>query len=231
MRVTWWRYSWRLTIVGLIFGLAGCQASPIMDGAWRTLQSAVSGADQPTSKQLDPRFAYLRATAGKKLAFLALGYVDPHPLGPIEVWYSAEREVIRLQNGRVVGAAGTLTEWRQVRMPDLPRWRDLATKAVPHAWTRTRDVMPGYYFNHADLLQVRTIPPPAKSALVGIAPASLTWFEESLVAAPASQGLTDRLPPARYAVEFIGDTERVIYAEQCLSAALCITWQRWRAGQ
>lgn len=171
----------------------------------------------------------MRVTAGKKVAFLALGYVDPHPNGPVEVWYSADREVIRLQNGRVVGAAGTLTEWRQVRMPHLPSWREMAQQTGPYQWTRTRDVMPGYQFNVSEQLQLAAIAPPVQSAMLAIAPASLTWFEESQV--PAVANLADRLRPARYAVEFIGDTERVIYAEQCLSTDICITWQRWMAGQ
>lgn len=230
MRVTWWRYLLRLLLGCLALGVAGCQSS-LMGDAWQTLQIAVSGPDQPTGAKLDPQFAYLRVTSGKNIAFIALGYVDAHPRGPVEVWYSAKQEVIRLQNGRLVGAVGLLTEWRQVQMPALPSWRELAQKAGPHSWTRTRDVMPGYRYNLIDRLQVTAVSPPAQSQLVGIAPASLRWFEESLVPDPETGRVAETLPPARYAVEFSGDTGRVVYAEQCLSVELCITWQRWRAGQ
>lgn len=199
--------------------------------AWSTLQSAIWGADQPTGAGLNPQFSYLRVTAGKTVAFLALGYVDPHPLGPIEVWYSAEREVIRLQNGRLVGAAGTLTEWRHVRAPALPSWRELAKQDSPYAWARTRDVMPGYRFNVTDKLQVVVIAPPEQSRVVGVAPATLTWFEESFAAQSPTHDAAEALKPARYAVDFSGSNERVVYAEQCLSVDLCLTWQRWVAGQ
>ena len=117
-----------LILLGLAPLLAGCQSD--LGGALQTLNTALMGADQPTGERLDPRFRYLRVTAGKQVAFLALGYVYTDSHGPVEVWYSADREVIRLQNGRVVGAAGTLTEWRQVRMPVLPAWRELAPALV-----------------------------------------------------------------------------------------------------
>lgn len=217
--------SWCLVLL-----LTGCQSSG-MGNALQTLQAAVWGPVPPPSSGLDPRFSYLRVTVGKKVAFLALGYVDPHPQGPVEVWYSAEREVIRLQNGYLVGAAGTLTEWRQVRLSARPAWRELAKQNTPYTWTRTRDVMPGYQYNVIDSLQVVTIAAPERSQLVGIAPTALTWFEESLISTKSNISLAKNLRPSRYAVEFVGTSERVVYAEQCLSVDLCMTWQRWRAGQ
>jgi hypothetical protein len=222
----------RLTLIAgcLIVLLTGCQSGTLYP-ALQTLQAAIWGADPPSGKSLDPRFAYLRVTAGKRVAFLALGYVDAHPQGPIEVWYSADREIIRLQNGRVVGVAGTLTEWRQVRVPVLPSWRELARQQTPYNWQRIRDVMPGYQFNLRDALQLKVIAPPAQSALLVIPPASLTWFEESLAPVPDRQVDANTLRPARYAVEFSGEAERVVYGEQCVSAETCLTWQRWVAGQ
>lgn len=222
--------SLRLIAGCLMLVLAGCQ-SGMTNPALQTLQTAIWGAEQPSGVGLDPGFAYLRVTAGKKVAFLALGYVDPHPHGHIEVWYSADREVIRLQNGRLVGVAGTLTEWRQVRLPVLPSWRELARQSQPYAWQRIRDVMPGYQFNVVDPLQLRVITPPSQSALRVIPPATLTWFEESREPDSSAQAVANVLRPARYAVEFSGDSERVVYAEQCLNADFCVTWQRWVAGQ
>ena len=217
--------SWCLVLL-----LTGCQSSG-MGNALQTLQAAVWGPAPPLSSNLDPRFSYLRVTVDKKVAFLALGYMDPHPQGPVEVWYSAEREVIRLQNGYLVGAAGTLTEWRQVRLPARPAWRELAKNGTPHTMERRRDVMPGYQFNVIDSLRVVPIAPPERSQLLGIAPTALTWFEESLISTKTNHSLAENLRPSRYAVEFIGSSERVVYAEQCLSADLCMTWQRWQAGQ
>ena len=96
-----------LIFICLMFALTGCQSTEL-DSGMQMLKAAIRGSDQPTGAGLNQRFAYLRVTAGKPVAFMALGYVDPHPNGPVEVWYSADREVIRLQNGRLVGTAGTL---------------------------------------------------------------------------------------------------------------------------
>jgi hypothetical protein len=218
-----------LIVVCTAMLLAGCQSNSVGNAALQTLRAAIWGVDQPTGAGLDPRFSYIRVTTNKSVAFLALGYVDPHPQGPIEVWYSAEREVIRLQNGRLVGATGTLTEWRQVRGSAFPSWRVLAQRAEPYLWTRTRDVMPGYQFNTRDELQLRVTAPPPRNALQGVLPESLTWFEESLLSTTAAPA--DITKPARYAVDLSEGTERVIYAEQCISSDICLTWQRWVAGQ
>jgi len=220
-----------LIVGGLVFLLTGCQ-SGTANPALQTLQAAIWGTDQPTGAGLDPRFAYLRVTTANKVAFLALGYVEQSASGSVEVWYSADRELIRLQNGRLVGAVGTLTEWRQVGLPQLPSWKELADRqGSSYVWQRTRDVMPGYQFNIRDSLQLKVIAPPAKSALLGAAPAPLIWFEESQVSERDSGTQENALPPARYAVDFNGTAERVFYGEQCISTDICLTWQRWVPGQ
>lgn len=218
----------RLIAVALaVLLLSACGST--MRGVWDTARDAVLGAKQPTGKGLDPAFNYLRVSTGRRTAFLAMGYVDPHPSGPIEVWFSADREVLRLQDGRLVGATGTLTEWRQVQMPPLPAWRELVTQNRPLVWERRRDVMPGYLFGVVDKLQLVPVAPPAASALLGRSADSLRWFEETQVADAGGGAASLRLRPARYAVEITGDSAQVVYGEQCLAADLCLTWQRWQA--
>jgi hypothetical protein len=201
--------------------LAGCQSGP--DPTVEMIRAALFPS-QPSGAGLDPRVSYLRVTARQRVAFFALGYVDPHPQGAIEVWYSAERETLRLQNGRVVGMSGAATEWRQVRLPALPSWSELRDRNSAFGWTRVRDVMPGYRFNLRDELQLRPIAVPARSALVGVDPASLYWFEETLLPGPG----VDPLQPARYAVQTVQGEAVVVYGEQCLSADFCLTWQPWK---
>ena len=195
---------------------------------FETAQSLIARDKGVDNAKLDPNFRYLRVTIGGRVVLLALGYLDPHPQGTIEVWYSAEREVVRLQNGRVVGAVGVTTEWRNVVLPDLPEWPKLAGAAEPFRWTRTRDVMPGYRYGQRDALSLRTIPTPDKSALQGLDSTHLTWFEERF----ADDGsLKTALPAARYAVAIAGDQGVVVYGEQCLAPQTCFTWQRWPAGK
>jgi len=203
-------------------GLAGCQSTA--DPVWEMLRAVVSGGKNPTGEGLDPRVDFLRVTSRQRVAFFALGYVEPNPRGAIEVWYSAEYETLRLQNGRVVGLSETLAEWREVRLPELPTWPELLSRESPYQWTRLRDVMPGYQFNLRDELQLRPITVPAKSSLVGLEAASLSWFEERMTSTSAG---AEPLTPARYAVRRVNDGAVVVYGEQCISADLCLTWQRW----
>jgi group 4 capsule polysaccharide lipoprotein GfcB/YjbF len=215
--------SARVALLAAVVALAGC--NPGMNAVVRTLHDAALGDDAAAAARLDPSFRYLRVGVPGGTALLALGYVEPHPDGTVEVWYSAEREVLRLRNGRLAGATGLPTEWRGVSFPDLPAWRALARAEAPFRWTRVRDLMPGYRFGVRDVLAVRVIEPPRRSALVGRDPAALTWFEERLESSDADGD--PGLPPARYAVELAQGGEVVVYGEQCLAADLCFTWQRW----
>lgn len=198
----------------------------------QTLQNVWSSAPDVSQGRLNPNFRYLRLVVNGNVVLLALGYTDAHPLGPIEVWYSAEKEVLKLQNGRLVGASGTTTEWQSVLLPELPAWTAVAKSKVPMRWSRTRDVMPGYRFGIKDSLVTQVVDPPGRSQLQGIDPNSLVWFEESYESSDR-QGLfstnrgMDRLPPAKYAVSLGQTTETVVYSEQCLANDLCFSWQRW----
>lgn len=207
-----------------------------MNAIVQTLQDVVQGPQSVANARLNPNFRYLRVTIGSRVVFLALGNEDSHPQGPIEVWYSAEREVLRLQKGRIVGAVGLTTEWRNVVLPELPSWSAITRAQEPVSWVRIRDVMPGYRFGVRDKLVLRVLPPPRNSALQGPDPQSLNWFEErlqpdSLARFPATlfTGLAvdSGLPPARYAVDLREGKETVVYAEQCLAPDLCFSWQRW----
>ena len=228
--------------------LSGCASGT--DAIYRTIQTAIGRDKGADGARLNPNFRYLRVTIEGRVALLALGNIDSHPQGAIEVWYSAEREVLRFQNGRLVGAAGLTTEWRNVMLPELPAWTSLARAGAPLRWVRTRDVMPGYRYGLRDALVLSVTRQPVKSALQGLDPQRLTWFEERFVS--EADGKTV-LPPARYAVQMKphhpappggapllgeeGKTPReedgmgiVVYGEQCLAPQTCFTWQRWPAG-
>jgi len=210
----------------LLAAAGGCASGG--DAIFETAQSLISRDKGIDTAQLNPNFRYLRVTIGGRVVLLALGYLDSHRQGTIEVWYSAEREVVRLQNGRVVGAVGLTTEWRNVVLPDLPEWSKLASTAEPFHWARTRDVMPGYRYGLRDSLSLRSVPVPGKTALQGLDARNLAWFEERFNGDGSSQ---TALPTARYAVQIAGEQGVVVYGEQCLSPQMCFTWQRWPAGK
>ena len=226
----------RAALLLLVATLSACSSGT--NAILQTLPYAYGRNPSIDNARLNPNFRYLRVTIGGRVVLLALGYLDSHPQGLIEVWYSAEREVLRLQNGRLVGAVGLTTEWRDVSLPELPSWSVAARENKAYLWTRTRDVMPGYRFGVKDALSLRVVPEPKRSELKGVDPQRLTWFEErvearkfaGLLTVFGSRSAADiPLPPARYAVDLQGGLETVVYGEQCLAADLCFTWQRWPA--
>lgn len=211
-------------VVGLVCLslLGGCASSPavraLVDAGGMVLRG---GAATAVESQLDPRFAYLRLERDKRVVYLALGYVDPHPQGAVEVWYSSAGEVLRLQDGRVVGSIGGETDWLAVSFVGRPEWGEVQG---PVSFLRTRDVQPGYRFGLRETLTLRPIPVPADSRLREIPAQALTWFEERVA------DDFERLPPSRYGVYLSPGVSRVIYGEHCLSATLCFSWQRWSAA-
>ena len=227
----------RAAALSLVAVLPACSTGS--NAILQTLPYAYGRNASVDNARLNPNYRYLRLTIDGRVALLVLGEVDNHPQGDIEVWYSAEREVLRLQNGRLVGAVGLTTEWRGVSIPDLPSWSALAHgESRLLRWTRARDVMPGYRFGVQDMLSLRAVAEPEKSALKDLDPRQLTWFEErvdaqniaSLSGVFGNSSAADLpLPPARYAVDLSGGRETVVYGEQCLAAKLCFAWQRWPA--
>lgn len=202
-----------------------------MDATISTLQAAFRSKSSSVTR-LNPNYRYIRVSINDRVAFLALGDVDKHALGPVEVWYSANREVLRLQNGRVAGATGLPTEWRSVLLDEAPLWSTAIGTNQPLRWARARDVMPGYRFGTRDQLELRTIAPLRNATLQGYDPQQLHWFEERMLLSGKDGTQAARadqvLPVARYAVESQGDKTVVVYSEQCLAPDLCFSWQLWK---
>lgn len=172
---------------------------------------------------LNPTYRYLRVTLSGRSTFVLLGDIDPHPDGPIEIYYSSTGEVLRFQHGRLVGATGLRTEWRNVSLKGVPSWTAINSQKSAE-FRRIRDVMPGYHYGMEDHIASNKVSPPAKSALAEIPPETLTWFEERI--SPQSK-VSEILPPSRYGLSFEGNQEIVVFGEQCLSSTLCLAWQQW----
>ena len=176
--------------------------------------------DNSDPEKLNRSLRYLRVVASGGVSLLVLGYVEANPSGPIEVWYSSKAEVLRMQNGHVVGLTGTTVEWRHVSLSALPPWHGINSTSM--RYTRIRDVMPGYLFGTTDQLDLRLTPAPSRSNIsakpVELAQ-NLKWFE--------AREVNKKLPPARFAVETIDGISTAVYGEQCFSPAYCLSWQTW----
>lgn len=202
-------------------GVGGCSSgsSAMLDAARLLYKGQV--AAQP---DFNPAYRYLRTQIGDRTIFMVLGYIDQRAEGPVEVWYSGSGEVVRLLNGQLVGTTGLSTDWRNVRLTGLPAWTTAdAPSGSSQSYTRLRDLMPGYRFGIRDEIVRISIPPPQNSALAGVDPASLRWYEERSVSRPSATSL----PAARFGVSRTSETPRVVYSEQCLSSDFCMSFEQW----
>ena len=204
-----------------LLALSACSSG--MGAAVQSLRELLPQPTRADATKLDPELEYLRVTRGKHVALLWRGSVERADGAPVDVYYSGQGEVVRLQNGRIVGASGLPTEWRRVEIK-APSWSTVAGSPERARVVRVRDVMPGYVSGLREDLALRRVAAPERSALRGVDAKSLAWFEERVSSAvPAAQ----QLPTARYAVDLAKGEGTVVYAEQCLAADLCFTWQRW----
>jgi hypothetical protein len=181
-------------------------------------------SDATLMAPLNPAYRYLRVQlSGGAPALLVLGYLESDPGGEVEVWYSARRELIKIQNGRLVGSAGLASDWRNVRYSQPPpAWQALRGTA---SYTRWRDVMPGYHYGLVEQLTLQaaeTPPPPQVTSLLSPGQVkAYVWYRES--------GSTpNALPQAWFALSATEPRE-LLYAYQCLTAQLCLQMQAWPA--
>ena len=185
-------------------------------------------ADTTLTAKLNPDFRYLRVQAqGQPPALMVLGYVDPDPLGDIQVWYSSQREVIKLQNGRIVSTTGLETNWRAVRFSVAPpAWTDVPQEGG--FYNRLRDEMPGHRYARSDRLQLKPMAGLPSLQLPASLPREAAktyrWFNETTL---NSGDLS--LPPSWFALADYRGQATVVYSQQCLSATFCITLQLWPA--
>lgn len=209
-----------MLVLGLLVTACSGGSRSVLD----TMRLAMGG-DQSGALHApqNPAFQYLKVTSYGRPAYLVLGYTEP--ASGAQVWYSAQGEVIKLQNGRLVGALGLETEWRDVRWGDVPAWQSLTHTPDSTEWTfrRERDVMPGYRFNVSESLRLRAVSLGRVKTQLGKALPSLAdstawlWFEEN----------TTDLPPAFYALDAKRQPPQVVWTYQCLSPGFCLSLEPW----
>lgn len=218
---------WQLLVVPL--HLMGCASgsTPLADVLSGVVSERLGTAnDAGLLHKPNPLYRYLRIeVVGQPAAFLVLGYIDAHPQGDIEVWYSTRREVIKTQNGRIVGTSGLVPDWRRVEYPAAPpAWADVPPEGV--AYTRLRDEMPGYNAAISDRLVAQSRAHLPDLVLPSTLPVELArsyrWFSETPVSISAQP-----LPSSWFAWGLRGGQPTVVYSEQCLSASYCLKLQPW----
>ena len=138
------RLLFRLLLSLILLSLWGCtgKQGAVYDTFKVVLQNKQSLIDE---FPLNPQFRYLRAEVSGRPALLVLGYVNEAPDGPIESWYSANQELVQIQNGRLVATAGLDFNWSAVRYSEnVPLQNALKqTDAIPAPPPVSRDAVTG----------------------------------------------------------------------------------------
>jgi len=202
------------------------QGSATFDSARYVANALVPSTATDLSKSpLDPRFRYLRVQfMHGPPALLVLGYVDPHPMGPLEVWYSASGEVLKLQNGRVVATQGLTLDWHRTRFESTPiPWQDIDRSGS--RYVRIRDEIPRYRYGLRETVLVRPleqIPTFEPSSFQVLAhPHRYRWFQEAVQDA---QGVSST---NKFALGMHRGVQAIVFSEQCLAPAQCLRIQPW----
>lgn len=168
---------------------------------------------------LKPGFEYLLIQIDGRKTAMALGSRELlGQQGQIQVherWYSGQREMIHMVDGRLHTAVGLTVEWRQQRSTP-PTWGAVGQSQESLAWTRELDIMPGYRFGQTDHLHTRVGSAPKGAPSL---PADVRWFSDE-VRSPQALG-------GHWVFEqhFALHQGRVVYSEQCLSPTVCFKFQ------
>lgn len=209
--------------------LVGCasRTAPLVDVLSGVVSEQFGPQDTLTlTAKTNPLYRYLRVeVAGRSSALLVLGYVDSHPQGDIEVWYSAKREVIKTQNGRIVSTSGLALDWRRVQFSVAPpAWAQVPAQGV--VYTRLRDVMPGHQAAIQEQIELKPwlgeLPLALPTTLPPAVARGYRWFREVTLGSTAQP-----MAPAWFAWSVSGGQPTVVYSEQCLSVNFCLKLQRW----
>jgi Group 4 capsule polysaccharide lipoprotein gfcB, YjbF len=219
------RACYSLILAGI---LAGCASSPLpaADVVATAIRQKRSADNLPASAQLNPAYRYLRVqVSGQPPALLVLGYISPNRHGDIEVWYSARGEVVKVQNGRIVGTGGLETDWISVRASQsISDWAGIKPSGANYE--RLRDVKRGYKDDIFEKLHISLLDSQALSNIShvpeGLRANPWRWFLET-VTYPSAYGL----PPAIFAWGKHGGADAIVYSRQCLSETFCLTLQAW----
>jgi hypothetical protein len=191
--------------------MSGCTSTALSTA--QILRDAIRGGSvlTPTDLQSAP-YKYLWARAAGSESLLVLGAVEDTVDGPVQVWFTGQQQIIRIQNGRIVSTQGLTTDWVRSRV----------FSTTPGTLVRERDVMPGWRYGIREQIESQTqATAPSKASslfrpqLLASKKITTWWLERSPQAPELGQSI--------YALNADGQT---IAGFECLSAELCISWER-----
>ena len=218
----------------LLLGCAGNKQNLIYETFKKGIENPNNVIDQTV---LNPRYRYLKVDVNNLPALLVLGYEEKLPNGAVNTWYSAYKEVVQIQNGRLVNTQGLEINWTDVSISNaLPLVSvailspDMFSKKNPALrYQRIRTVMPGYRANIEETVEIQLLEDaPSEAPIIlrqGNEAQSIRWVQETVVM--QTNVRTPYLDPVRAIYAINTKTSQVIYGRQCLAAQFCVSWLQW----
>lgn len=211
--------------------LGGCASSA---PAFRMLPNWFAGQhavvdDFIAQGKLNPAYAYLRVTPeGFPSSLAVLAYVDASSSGPVLTWYFAQGQVLKTQQGRLVGVSGVPQSVAGARYsPAAIQWPNPGELYLAE---RTWDAPLQYKFGLHETLELTRIPQEdvpkhvwrhLQQVAGNPSTVGWTWFRQ--------QGaITSN---AWFALATVRGTAQVVYSYQCVDATLCMHLVPWPVAE
>jgi len=227
-----WTRCLLASAVLVLTACAGPQQSPVLE----TFKLGIANPNTVIEQlPLNPNYRYLKVDVNGLPALLVLGYQDQAYGQTTDVWFSAFKEVVQIQGGRLKGTQGLEVNWTEVQFDNAPSLTDLATldqliARSPKAsvrFQRSRSVMPSYRANIQETVELRLLdsaPSDAPKVLKN-STTPFRWIEERVVM--QTQVQNNYLAPLRAVYALDPVQGQVVYANQCLTQTVCISWLSW----
>lgn len=237
-----------LILTGFISAfLHGCSSQS--DAAWKTMRLGFRDeAAQIEKSPLKPNLNYLRVNINGLDVLLVKGYVDPNVQGPIDVWYSSDGSVMRIQAGRYLGSTGFDQNWQEVTRNEATNFVTLlnnelnanknlsgssslaAIKSIKKYFsTQSYLAKPSYLVMRDERVSalVSSTPPESipSSFKKYIQHQDLIWVSETPQPNDIFKKKGDNF--AWYGFVKNNSSFAQVIGQQCLSKEFCITWMPW----
>ena len=207
-------------------GMSVTAMSQGLGAGWSVATAAWSDADT-AAPPLDPRYRYLRVQrlgpSGQPAAYFALGFEDQVRGERRETWYSALRETLQIERGRVVFSDKlhhNIQHWRQSEyLPDWPAPTQVSRY-------RNREDVPGLAFGAivprlVEAVPESVVPTAVRAAWVGDRPSGgWRWYADRVETEDVAGAQAWRT--IWLATDLQG---RWRYSHQCFTPTYCLSLQ------
>jgi hypothetical protein len=229
-----------------VFSLVGCTSYD--QSIQALLKSSFKNQSEIISQTpLDSRYTYLRVNISGLDALMVRGYIDKDSNGSIDIWYSSDGSVLRIQNGRYLGSVGFDKNWRNVLLQNPPNLvkvisefkRENASPQIrslsefypteQYFYTRSFTKLPEnvtYTGDKVSLSLSKQAPTSIPKVMMSyLQNKEINWVSEKKEGDTNQKNINSTI--AWYGFEKANAGFREVIVYQCLDTDFCITWMPW----